>query len=89
MDNNEYLPIGTVVLLKGAEKDKELMIIGYNAKVKTEDGEVFAEYMACPHPYGIKGMDYIRFFNRDNIDKIIDMGYVDEDFTKLKGMLQG
>ena len=88
MDNNEFLPIGSVVLLKNAEA--ELMIIGYKARIKNEqtgnETNIF-DYVGCRMDRGIGNITDYRYFNRDQIDKIICLGYQDELWVKIKELL--
>ena len=79
----KYLPIGTVVLLKGGKK--ELMIIGYcilpdgaegydkNGKVDVS-GKVF-DYGACIYPEGMISSNQLYTFDHDQIEKICYRGY--------------
>ena len=81
----KVLPIGTVVLLKGA--NKKLMIIGYDAAIETDKGKERADYISCRVPEGKVDKTTLRFFNKENIDKIIRMGYMDEEWNILKEKL--
>ena len=81
-----FLPIGTVVLLKGATK--ELMITCYciaptgeifqnGTKTMAKDGEIF-EYGACKYPEGIIRSEIVYGFNHDQIEKVCHLGYQTE-----------
>ena len=94
-DNKEFLPIGTVVLLKGGKK--ELMITSYcifpqgdviekGQQVKTEDGKYY-EYGACTYPEGLISSEQIFCFNRDKIAKICYMGYETDAQKELCGLI--
>ena len=89
----KYLPIGTIVLLKGGSK--ELMITGYcilptgktyeHGKEVDSKGKVF-DYGACTYPEGILYCDQIYGFNHDQIQKVCHMGYetdAHKEFTQL------
>ena len=89
-----FLPIGTVVLLKGA--NKELMITGYcifPTGTQIKDGqEVPAEqkmyeYGACTYPEGVLDSGTIQAFNHNQIDKIIHMGYESDSQKELSKIL--
>ena len=77
-----FLPIGTVVLLKGGKK--EIMITSYcifpnNVQIKNgeeikPEKKIF-EYGACIYPEGILDSNTICAFNHDQIEKICYMGY--------------
>lgn len=71
-----FLPIGTVVQLKGIHK--ELMITCYcifptGDKMKSER-EMF-EYGGCPYPEGILDSNTVNAFNHDQIERVIFLGY--------------
>ena len=87
MENeSKFLPIGTIVLLKGGKK--ELMITSYcifpTGKLVVDGKEVDSkgvmyEYGACTYPEGIINSDQILGFNSDQIEKICHMGYETEE----------
>lgn len=66
------LPIGSVVLLKGAKK--RLMIIGY-CKYKAGDDETIYDYAGCLYPEGFMSPESTALFNHEDIDKIFALGY--------------
>ena len=80
-----FLPIGTVVLLKGGIK--ELMITSYcifptgevyeNGEKVSSKGKLY-DYGACPYPEGEMGSGRILGFNHAEIEKILYMGYESE-----------
>lgn len=67
----KVLPIGTVVILKGA--NKKLMIIGYfpedNKSKKKYD------YVACLFPEGLMSSDSFYMFNKEKIQQVFHEGY--------------
>ena len=78
----EYLPIGTVVRLKGGEK--KLMIYGRKQLALDESGEY--DYIACLYPEGNINDDYNFLFNNEDISEIVFKGYINEeenDFLKV------
>lgn len=77
-ENYEFLPIGTIVLLKNGTK--RVMITGYLPIVMNE--EVFFDYCGCIYPEGYLDSSSMPLFNRDNIDKIIYMGNKDDEEVK-------
>ena len=79
----EYLPIGTVVLLKNGSK--KVMIYG-RKQIATENGQEF-DYVACLYPEGKIKDDYTFLFNNENIDKIIFKGYSDEEEVEFQKVL--
>ena len=92
----KFLPIGTVVLLKGGKK--EVMITSYcifpnNTELK--DGqEVKAqkkmyEYGGCIYPEGILDSNMVCAFDHDKIEKISYMGYETDAQKELSKILNG
>lgn len=75
-----FLPIGTVVLLK--EATKKIMIIGYLASDK-ENEKVIYDYIACLYPEGIVSSQQYLLFNHEQIDKIFYKGYDGEERKDL------
>ena len=81
---DKYLPIGTVVLLKGATK--RLMINGYCSS-QPEDETVY-DYVGCLFPEGNILGDEVALFNHDQIGEISHMGLVDDEFNTLDGEIK-
>ena len=71
---SEYLPIGTVVTLKGG--DKKLMIFGIVQTVENP-GEAPQEfdYIGVPYPEGNLGTEYQYMFQHADIDQIFFQGF--------------
>ena len=94
---DKYLPIGTVVLLKGGKK--ELMIVGYciiptagemygkEGKIKVDGLKIF-DYGAYFYPEGVSGHNDIFTFNHDQIEKVYYMGLVDNEEKEFKERLK-
>ena len=80
----DYLPIGTVVMLKGGTK--EVMITSY-CVVSTENGNDIYEYGGCTYPEGLLDASVVLVFNHDQIDKVVFMGYETEDQKKYSSIL--
>lgn len=90
----KFLPIGTVVLLKGGKK--ELMITSYCIypnNVQYKDGQYITpekkiyEYGSCIYPEGILDTNVVCAFNHEQIDKILHMGYETPVQAELSTML--
>lgn len=86
MNNNlgKFLPIGTVVLLKGAKK--RLMITGFCSF----DGEVkdkVYDYTGCLYPEGVITNKEIALFNHNQIEKIFHIGLQDNEEKQFKQKL--
>lgn len=74
----KYLPLGSVVILKGATK--RIMITGYCPINKSDDtsNKVF-DYSGCLYPEGFIASDKILMFNHSQIERIFCIGYSDEE----------
>lgn len=96
--NNEigekFLPIGTIVLLKGGKK--ELMIMSYcivptgeiydkNGLVEME--ETMFDYGGCVYPEGMITSDQLFAFNHEQIEKICYMGYETDKQKEISKIL--
>jgi len=92
--NEKFLPIGSVVLLKGGKK--EVMIMSYcilptgeaydkNGKTDVK-GKMF-DYGGCFYPEGMVRSDQLFAFNHDQIDRVCYKGYVTERYTELSKIL--
>ena len=77
--NEKYLPIGTIVTLKGATK--KIMIIGYLPMTKED---VVYDYSACIFPEGVISTEQTAVFNHNQIDKIFCIGFSDEEEKNFK-----
>lgn len=83
---DRYLPIGTVVLLKGGEK--KVMITSYLIFSNGEDAEKkMYDYGGCAFPEGIIESNYAVGFNHDQIDKVIHLGFVNDEQKGLNEIL--
>ena len=72
-----YLPIGTVVLLKGATK--RIMITGYQTFDADVPDKVW-DYSAVLYPEGSLSSDQILLFDHFQIGRIFFEGYKDEEY---------
>lgn len=71
----EYLPLGTIVLLKNATK--KLMILG-RCQIDGSTG-IFYDYAGCLYLEGNISIQYTFLFNDNDIHEIIFEGYTDDD----------
>lgn len=76
----DLLPAGTVVKLANAEK--LVMIGGYFTETENNRGVVY-DYSGFPFPEGFAANDQVLAFNREAIEKVIVMGYEDEEQLEL------
>lgn len=72
----KYLPIGTVVMLKGGSK--RVMISGFGA-IGDTTGDKIWDYSGCMYPEGFMSSDEICLFDHAQIDKIYYLGLIDEE----------
>ena len=70
-----YLPIGSVVLLKEAEK--KIMIVGLMQN-ETETEKTW-DYSAVLYPEGTLDSNNLVLFNQDQIENIFFLGYQDTE----------
>ncbi len=73
----EYLPLGSVVLLKNADKDAaiKLVIVGRRQKVVGSDTEY--DYAGFVYPIGSVNQQF-QLFNHADIEEVVFTGYTDE-----------
>lgn len=71
---NNYIPLGSVVLLRGATK--KLIVIARAINVQNNGKQYFFDYGAVSYPEGLVG-DQMAYFNSDAISKIVYIGYHD------------
>lgn len=74
MERIEYVPLGSVVLLK--DTTQKLMIIARAINVKSGDDTVFFDYGAVLYPDGLTS-DHMAYFNHDGINKVVFEGFND------------
>ena len=82
MNIEKYLPIGTVLKLKEAEKS--IMIIGYCPI--TNEGKNF-DYAACMYPEGVLSPKETLLFNHDEICEVIYKGLESEEYKNFNDKL--
>lgn len=80
----KYLPIGTVVLLKGGKK--RAMITGF-CSVAQENQEKIYDYSGCVYPEGYLSSNQVCLFDHDQIEKIFFVGYEDDEEKMFKSKL--
>ena len=81
--SGSLLPIGSVVLLDGA--NKRLMVCG---RVQTDvNTGITYDYSACLYPEGIVDSNSLYMFNNEDIQKIFFIGFQDEEEIQFKQFL--
>ena len=83
---NRVLPIGTVVLLKGATA--RLMIIGYQRMSADGSDKTIYDYCGCPFPEGYLSPEETAIFNHDKIDRVISMGLQNQAYILLSEKIE-
>ena len=84
MNYGKFLPIGTVVMLKGGKK--RAMITGF-CPVADDNKEKVYDYSGCIYPEGFLSSNQTLLFNHDQIEKIYHLGLVDEEEKQFKTKL--
>lgn len=75
MDKVHFLPLGSIVRLKEAQR--YLMIVARGLKVDLNGEEGVCDYAAVLYPEGLTG-DGIYYFNADGIEEVICEGAQEE-----------
>lgn len=70
------LPLGSIVTLKNAKKEKKFMIVVRNAILTLEGIKGYTDYAACFYPVGVEGN--LHYFNQENIKEVLFIGYIDD-----------
>lgn len=79
----KYYPIGTVVILEGG--DRPLMI--YGRKQLQASSELIWDYVACLYPEGNISDEYTFFFQQEEIEKVLHIGYDSPYEKKMQRLL--
>ncbi len=82
---DKFLPIGSVVLLKGAKK--RIMITGFCMADKNDIQKKY-DYCGCMFPEGIIDTNHTALFNHDQIEKIFFAGIQDAEVTQFMDRLK-
>lgn len=80
MIDKELLPIGTVVRVK--DGSQSLMITTLFPVAEKDGQKGYFDFGAVPLPLGVVGQD-LAFFNKEDIDEVLFLGYVDVSFQQL------
>lgn len=77
----KYLPIGSVILLKGGTK--KVMIIGFGVVADNNQSKVW-DYCSILYPEGYLAENKVLMFDHDQIEKIYFLGYEEEEEIAFK-----
>lgn len=86
MNFEKYLPVGTVVMLKGGKK--RVMIMGFTCIDDSNENPRLYDYCGVLYPEGFIASNKNLLFNHDQIEKVFYMGYRDEEEEKFKETLR-
>lgn len=81
MENEKFLPVGTVVMLKGGKK--RAMIIGF-CTMNSDDKTKIYDYSGCLFPEGVISSNQTLLFDHDQIEKVYHLGLVDDEEKEFK-----
>lgn len=82
----KFLPIGTVVMLKGGEK--RIMITGFCAiEEKDKEKKKVWDYSGCMYPEGFLSSNRTLLFDHEQIETIYHYGFIDEEEEAFKERL--
>lgn len=81
MDYEKYLPVGTVVMLKGGKK--RAMITGF-CSISGDDKSKIYDYSGCLYPEGFISSNQTLLFNHEQIEKVYHMGLIDDEEKEFK-----
>lgn len=79
----KYLPVGSVVMLKGGKK--RIMVTGFACK--TVDSDKVYDYCGCLYPEGFIASDQNLLFDHEQIENISFIGLIDEEEKGFKQKL--
>lgn len=80
MIKDELLPVGSIVLLKDATR--KVVIIGFGV-VENGSDEIW-DYLGAAYPIGVISSDNSLLFNRNQIEKVIFVGYSDDEDKEIR-----
>lgn len=84
MKENEFLPIGSIVLLNGGTK--KVMITGF-CTIPNDNKNKLYDYSGCIYPEGVINSSEICLFNKDQIKEVYFRGYENEEEKDFKDEL--
>lgn len=79
-----YLPLGSVVLLKGGKK--RVMVFG--RRMQEADSGRSWDYIACPFPEGNMGEEFTYLFDHEQVERVFFLGLQDEEEIAFSDILR-
>lgn len=80
----KFLPIGSVVMLKGGKK--RVMVTGF-CSVDEKDKEKVYDYAGCLYPEGMITSNQTLLFNHEQIEEVFHLGLSDDEEKQFKEKL--
>lgn len=80
----EYLSLGSIVILKG--DIKKVLIVSRGIRIKKDNKTIYYDYGTVFYPEGLIHGNLL-YFNHDVIDVVISKGYTDESESKIQRIL--
>ena len=84
VNTKDWLPIGSVVHIAG--RDGLVSIIA--SMVGDEASKTLWDYAAVPYPQGLTGQGRDIMFNKDAIDGVLGLGFVNADGERMESLLR-
>lgn len=81
----KFLPLGSVILVKGSVK--KIILIGRGVATMIKGEQKYFDYVACTYPEGLVG-ETVFYVNHEDIEEVIHQGYADEDDHKMQKNLK-
>ena len=85
MKESKYLPLGSIVKLKGGEL--KVMVISYLIFPKKGQKKKVFDYGGCIYPTGVIDTDHMIGFNHDDIENVCFLGFKDEEQERMNKAL--
>ncbi len=79
-EKKKPLPVGSVVKVNGS--NQEFVIISQVPLTEIDGKRGYFEFGAATLPMGLSSQEMI-FFNTEDVDKIVYLGYIDVDFQEF------
>lgn len=81
----KYLPLGSVVILKGGTK--KIMINGYCIVTEAKKDKIF-DYRGCPFPEGVLETNGVALFDNKDIEEICFVGCKNDESLNFLDKLE-
>ena len=85
MKEEKFLPLGSVILVKGSVK--KLVLIGRGVVAILKGEQKYFDYVACTYPEGLIG-ENVLYLNHEDIEEVIQKGFQDEDDFRMQKSLK-